>query len=374
MEIRDPIHGNIEINETVEKIIDTPEMQRLRYIKQLDMTYLVFPGAMHSRFEHSLGTMQVTKELVAKTYKEKGAEFSYVGLLHDIGHGPFSHLSEYFMKKYLGKNHEQIGEDRIRKSEIKDIISDSGLSFSRIMSYFKEAYDIDIVGGTLGSDRIDYLMRDSHYTGVAFGIIDYDRLKNRLMLSKGKVAVVHSGISAAESMLIARYFMYTNVYTHHAKMIANRMLQNAIGIAIERNVIDAEELSSMYDDQLISRLLNSKVKPVSGTVDRIMKRQLFKRAYYQTMKNEVNTKGLEDAIMKSGLEKTDFVVHQLSLGGAKDDIDVVDSEGVLMGKLSEMSPLVKTLGSVLADTKTLLVACDKKNVEKVGSIVKRFVK
>lgn len=374
MEIRDPIHGNIEINDTEERIIDTPEMQRLRYIKQLDMTYLVFPGAMHSRFEHSLGTMQVTKELVAKTYKEKGPEFSYVGLLHDIGHGPFSHLSEHFMKKYLGKTHERIGEDRIRNSEIKDIISDSGLSFSRIMSYFKEAYDIDIVGGTLGSDRIDYLMRDSHYTGVAFGIIDYDRLKNRMMLSKGKVAVIHGGISAAESMLIARYFMYTNVYTHHAKMIANKMLQNAIGIAIESDVLDAKELANMYDEQLIHRLLNSKVKSVSGLVDKIMKRRLFKRAYYKTINYEVDTKGLEDAISKAGLDSSDFVVHQVSLSGAKDDIDVVDSKGASMGKLSTVSPLVKTLGELLSDSKTLLIACDKKNKEKVEGIVKKFVR
>ena len=99
LEIRDPIHGNIDVNETELKIINTAPMQRLRYIKQLDMTYLVFPGANHSRFEHSLGTMQVTKELVKSMYGDKESELSYVGLLHDIGHGPFSHLSEHLIEK-----------------------------------------------------------------------------------------------------------------------------------------------------------------------------------------------------------------------------------------------------------------------------------
>src|ERR1035441_551033 len=115
MEIRDPIHGNIELGQTECAIIDTPEMQRLKYIRQLDLSYLVFPGANHTRFEHSLGTMQVSKILFSGTLGKSEPEFSYVGLLHDIGHGPFSHLSEPYLEKKLGKNHEQIGVDRIRK-------------------------------------------------------------------------------------------------------------------------------------------------------------------------------------------------------------------------------------------------------------------
>jgi uncharacterized protein len=372
LEIRDPIHGNIELNETVHKIINTPQMQRLRYIKQLDMTYLVFPGANNTRFEHSLGTMKVTKELVARIYGDKEEEWPYVGLLHDIGHGPFSHLSEPLIEKYLKKNHEQIGEERINNSEIKDMITDSGLSLSKITSYFKGA-DVDIVGGVLGSDRIDYLMRDSHYTGVAYGIIDYERLKSRLVLSKNRIAISEEGISAAESMLIARYFMHLNVYTHHTKTIANKMLLSAIAIALEQKVFDAKELSNMYDDQLISRLLNSKIKTVSELVDRIRERRLFKRAYYAKLDKEINIKELENVLSKAGFDSRDYVLRVIGLAGGRDDINVVDLTGKHIGKLTELSPLIKTLTGVLTDSKMLLVACDKKSTEKMGSVVRKFL-
>lgn len=373
MEIRDPIHGNIDINETELKIIDTPEMQRLRYVRQLDMTYLIFPGANHTRFEHSLGTMKVTKELVSAIYGKEDMELSCVGMLHDIGHGPFSHLSEHFMVKHLKKSHEQIGEERIRNSEIRDIISDSGMSFNRIMSYFKNADKIDVVGGAVGSDRIDYLMRDSHYTGVAYGIIDYDRLRSRLVLSRGRVGVLESGISGVESMLIARYFMHSNVYSHHAKVIANKMLQRAIAIAIESRALEAAELPVMYDDQLISRLRDSNIKTVVSLVERIMKRELFKRAFYGRMKKDIDVGEIENAIMKAGFGRSDFIVHELKLGGGRDDINVVGKDGKAMGALTELSPLIKTLSEVLMDSKRLLVACDKRNVERIGSIVKRAV-
>ena len=228
-------------------------MQRLRYIRQLDMTYLVFPGANHTRFEHSLGTMHVTKALLS-SIDEKEREMAYAGMLHDIGHGPFSHLSEEQIKLYLNKDHEKIGEEILRNSEIKDIISDSDLSFDKVMDYFTNPSKMDIVCGTLGSDRIDYLMRDSHYTGVAYGVIDYERLKKRIVMNKGRMAVLESGVSAAESLLLARYFMHLNVYMHHTKIIASQMFRRAIGLALDSNVMDANELSMMYDEQLIERI------------------------------------------------------------------------------------------------------------------------
>lgn len=373
MEIRDPIHGNIRLDQTEEKIVDTPEMQRLRYIRQLDTTYLIFPGANHSRFEHSLGTMQVTKELAKNIYDKEPKELAYVGLLHDIGHGPFSHLSESVIKKYLKKNHEQIGEEVIRQSGIKEIISDSGLSFDKIMSYFKESDKIDIVGGALGSDRIDYLMRDSHYTGVAYGIIDYDRIKSRLVLYRDKVAILESGISGAESMLIARYFMHKNVYWHHAKTISNKMLVRAIELAVENGIFDAERLSRMCDDELFQELANSKVEAVSELANRVKSRELFKRAYDQKISREVNTQKLEEEIVNSGLDISEFVVQIVSLGGGQDNLDVIGSNNEYLGKLTEFSPFVKTLTEVLTNSKRLLVACDKKNVEKLRAIVTKFV-
>jgi uncharacterized protein len=373
LEIRDPIHGNIGLNDVEAKLIDAREMQRLRYIKQLDMSYLIFPGANHTRFEHSLGTMQVTRDIVSSVYDDSGDEFACVGLVHDIGHGPFSHLSERIIEKYLKKGHEQIGEERIRNSEIKDIISNSSMSFDKIMDYFRDANKVDLVGGALGSDRLDYLLRDSHYTGVAYGIIDYERLRSRLVLHKGKVAVLESGISGAESMLIARYFMHLNVYSHHAKIIASKMLQRAINLALEQSVFDARELSDMYDDQLIGRMLGSKIDKVTEIVRRVTSRRLFKRAYYGKADSDINLEALEKEIISSGFNSDEFILHMVKLGGSTDDIEIVDSDGNYMGKLTELSPLIRTLSGVLTDSRRLIVACDKRNVEKIGTVVKRFL-
>jgi len=372
LEIRDPIHGNIDLDETVAKIIDTPQMQRLRYIRQLDMTYLVFPGANHTRFEHSLGTMQVTRALLS-SINEKEEEMPYAGMLHDIGHGPFSHLSEDLIKLHLKKDHEKIGEEVVRNSEIKDIISDSGLSFDKVMDYFTNPSKMDIVCGALGSDRIDYLMRDSHYTGVAYGVIDYERLKKRLVMHNGRVAVLESGISAAESMLLARYFMHLNVYMHHTRIIALGMLQRAIGLALDSGIIDAQELSMMHDEQLIGRLLGSGSEHVSEMTKRVIGRKLFKRAVYKRVNTVIDTNELEKGIVEAGFDKNDFVVKIVNLAGGSDDIDVVDLDGNLTGKLTELSPLIKALSGVLTNSGRLIVACDKKNAERVREAVNRIV-
>lgn len=372
LEIRDPIHGNIDINDTEFKIIDTQEFQRLRYLKQLGLTYLVFPGANHSRYEHSLGVMQATKDL-EKTTRMNKPELSYVGLLHDIGHGPFSHLSEVFIKKYLKKDHEKIGEDRIKNSEIRDIISASSLSFDKILRYFRESENIDIVGGAVGSDRLDYLMRDAYYTGVAYGLIDYDRLKSRLVLHDNKIALLESGIPAVESMLIARYFMHSNVYRHHTTIIAVMMLQGIIGTAIEAKEFTPKELIEMHDEQLMGRLENCKSEEVSTIANRIRNRRLFKRAYYEKISSDVDGKEIEDALTGAGFSSSEFGVEVIKISGSSDDLIVVDSEDNVVGKLAEVSPFIKTLNGVLSSTTRLLVACDKKNKEKVESIVKKFV-
>ena len=367
MEIRDPIHGNIEINETVDRIIDTPEMQRLRYLKQLDMSYLVFPGANHTRFEHSLGTMQVTRELLSNLYGREN-EYMYAGLLHDIGHGPLSHLSEGIIGRLMKKDHEQLGEERIRSSEIKDIISDAGLSFSRVMSYFKARSGADIVSGTLGSDRIDYLMRDSHYTGVAYGVIDYERIKGSITMHKGKVALMERGVAGAESMLIARYFMHSNVYTHHAKLIASKMLQYSASAAIENGDFGVEEFAQMDDGQFLSRVIASKRPSACRIASRVMERNLFKRAFYGSA-DISGVEEIENAVMKLGLKRDEFIAHVVRLGGVSDDIMVVGKDGDELGRLSKLSPFIGTLSGVLKGSNRLVVACDGKNIGKVRAAV-----
>lgn len=372
-EIRDPIHGNIDLDENETRIVNTPEMQRLRHIRQLDMAYLIFPGANHTRFEHSLGTMHITRELERNIFGGTMREFVYVGLLHDIGHGPFSHLSEKATRKYLKTNHEKMGEGILRGSEIRDIINDSGLSFDRVLSYFRESDKIDLVGGALGSDRIDYLMRDSHYTGVAYGIIDYERIKGRLAVFGDRIAVTEQGIAGAESMLIARYFMHSNVYQHHAKIIAASMLQNALDFLLEAGELDPKEMAGMYDEQLLNNMLHSGVAHTVEIARRINERRLFKRAFYENVEKDVDVEGLALALEKAGVGRNEFIINMGSIAGGMDDIDVIDSDGNSVGRLADLSPLISTLKNILASSRKLLVACDRKDVDRVNAIVRKFV-
>ena len=126
--IRDPVFGNIELSEVEARILETKEMQRLRRIKQLGNAYLVYPGATHNRFQHSLGTMEATKRLSRQLFGSEMEALSLVGMLHDIGHAPLSHTLDSQYEQHLGKGHEQLGLDLIFGSEIWDIISGSSIS------------------------------------------------------------------------------------------------------------------------------------------------------------------------------------------------------------------------------------------------------
>ena len=136
MRFRDSIFKDIEISEVENKIIEDPNFQRLRYIRQGGFAFLVYQSANGTRFEHSVGTMKITKDISSNIFGEVNEELAITGLLHDIGHPPFSHQSEPISKKYLKKSHEDLGYDIIKNSSISDIISNSTLSLNKILEYF----------------------------------------------------------------------------------------------------------------------------------------------------------------------------------------------------------------------------------------------
>ncbi|HVC57924.1 MAG TPA: HD domain-containing protein [Candidatus Acidoferrales bacterium] len=372
MYIRDPIHTSIDFDEFQERVLNTKEMQRLRQIKQMGFCNLVYPGANNTRFEHCVGVMHVARELEARVYDEPRPEVAYIGLLHDIGHGPFSHQSEPVIKKYLHKSHEQMGEDMVRNSEIKDILNEAGLDLDFILGYFKDEMHCEIVGGALGADRVDYLMRDSLYTGVAYGIIDYTRIKSKMASYNGRPAIYEQGVSGAESLLIARYFMIKNVYMHHVELIAEGMFQNALIEAIDGGKLDPLQVHGLTDSALLENLKG--LEGANGSVHRILGRRLFKRASYELVGPELKREEVVSALEGLGLGTNDYVVYLGELRGSMSDIAVVEKNGELVGNLSEISPLIKTLNNTLASERRLLVACDEKNREKVSAAMDRLVK
>lgn len=272
--IRDSIHGDLHLTDFELKIIDTVEMQRLRRIKQLGFTNLVYPGANHTRFEHSIGTLFLANKL--GTRLELDTEIIELlrvcGLLHDIGHSPFSHVSERALKH----KHETVTKEIIKNSSITDIINekfDPKLITSIIDGKTKYG---KIISGDLDVDRMDYLARDSYYTGVAYGVIDTERLIYSLTYSEDNLVLSTKGVQAAESTLLARYFMYPTVYQHHTTRIVNSMFRVSLARLIEDKIITEKELQYMDDGDLINITRNTKGLP-QKTMKNLDTRRLYKK-------------------------------------------------------------------------------------------------
>jgi len=183
--IKDPVHGYVEVDDPLLPLLDSPVMQRLRAVRQLGFSYLVYPGANHTRFEHSLGTMHLAG-LMARQLRLPADEALLVktaGLLHDIGHGPFSHAIEPFMEEYTGRGHHQIREVLVGTGTW-DLISEAGIDPGAVCALIEGDHPLGgIIHGDLDVDRMDYLLRDAHYTGVPYGTVDAHRLIHSVMLA-----------------------------------------------------------------------------------------------------------------------------------------------------------------------------------------------
>lgn len=246
--LRDPIHGFIGVDATERAVVDSAAFQRLRGVRQLALANLVYHGAEHSRFGHALGVMELAGTVWDTLVEKHGTAprgplgdgpegvarnrqlLRLAALLHDVGHPPFSHASEHLFP--AGKSHEDVGRDLVRRPPLRDAIEGGpearalGIAAADVAAVMGGRGPTpllsDIVSGDLDVDRMDYLLRDSHYTGVAYGRYDVARLVHCLTLGEGPdgrpvLALEEGGLHAAEGMLLARYFMFTQVYFHRVK-------------------------------------------------------------------------------------------------------------------------------------------------------------
>jgi len=279
-QIKDPVHGYIEVPTPLVPLLDTEAVQRLRYIKQLGFVYLVYPGANHTRFEHSLGTMHLASLLARQLdlSKDDTLLVCTAALLHDIGHGPFSHASEKLRAEYGPFSHDEIGPFLITP-EISDILEENGTDPKEIAGIVAGNHRLaEIIHGDLDVDRMDYLLRDAHYTGVPYGNLDAGRLIQSLVFTGDGLAIKESGIAAAESLLIARTLMGPSVYYHHVGRITEEMFL----LAGRSHFADSTPDSFMrMDDVTGTTLLMNSPSPVSKEMmHRIWRRDLYKRAVY----------------------------------------------------------------------------------------------
>lgn len=270
-EITDPIHKHIRFTEVERDIMDNQIFQRLRRIRQLAGAHLIYPSAQHSRFEHSLGTMHIAgyagETLLSKGYlesEEQIQELRVAALLHDIGHGPFSHLFEEVLNERSRRNHEDIGREIILKSEINDIISRHGYNPSTISGLScgqsKTRFLNEIIAGSLSADIMDYLPRDGMFTGAEYGNIDYHRLVSSFqVVSKDHLALDRSALYSFESMLISRYEMFKAVYFHKTVRSAEVMLLHSMLLADEQlnlTKISLRNFSELTDENVLERIIS----------------------------------------------------------------------------------------------------------------------
>jgi HD superfamily phosphohydrolase len=227
--INDPVYGFITIpSDLVYDLIQHPYVQRLRYIKQLGMTHLVYPGALHTRFHHALGAMHLMG-LALETIKSKGQAISYEEeeaviiaiLLHDIGHGPFSHALEHTIVD--GVSHEHIST-LLMDNLNHEFDGKLGLALDIFNNRYHKKFLYQLVSGQLDLDRMDYLNRDSFFTGVSEGVISFDRIIKMLDVADDQLVVEEKGIYSIEKFLIARRLMYWQVYLHKTVIAAEQML------------------------------------------------------------------------------------------------------------------------------------------------------
>lgn len=271
--IRDSVYGDISINKLETEVMDHPQFQRLRRIKQLGLINLIFPGANHSRFEHSVGTMYLASKLANELYLDQD-DVDLVrmsALLHDIGHGPFSHVSE----GVLSFPHEELSKYVIKHTSIRDLLEEK-FDVNKIIEIISgKGHFGPIVSGELDVDRMDYLMRDSHYTGVAYGVIDYERIISNFKLDK-TLSLDIKGVQAAEGALVSRYFMYPSVYQHHTTRIVNSMFRRSLKKLIDNKILKETDIYKLDDAELIGICRNSDGF-VKDIINRLDNRNLVKR-------------------------------------------------------------------------------------------------
>lgn len=352
MMIKDSIHGFIETSAEEEKIIDTPEFQRLRRIRQLALAHLVYPGANHTRFEHSLGTMHIAGKIAERLGLDV-RKARLLGLLHDIGHVAFSHESERILSKYLG-THERIGKRIIEKSAIGDVVFSN---YSK--KEFFLGHEMEIIEHDLGADRLDYLNRDSYYTGVAYGVTDAERIVSTLAFDKG-LYLERGGLEAAESTLIARFMMFFTVYFHKTVRIASAMLQKAIEQGIRSGAVRPENFVYGWDDRMLFELSKK-----NEFAKRILERKLYKLAYELPFSKE-------NARLVRGIESENIIID-LPYSVYKLRGFDVETNGKKK-KIDECSVLVKDLKEAEKSKLKIFVICEESRRKKTAVELEKILK
>ena len=428
--IRDSVHGSVRVDAPYLPLIESNEVQRLCGVHQLGLANLVYPGANHTRLEHSLGAFAVAGRMCAALKLDDDEErlVRCAALLHDIGHLPYSHTFEMVLHEQFGIDHVEIskklilGEDRVisddesaalggplravdalegqglRPQEVAALLSGSEpqpreqltLEGSEGQAHFNgRRYLGQMVSGPVDVDQLDYLMRDAHYTGVAYGVIDLDRLLDTVGIFNGDMVVDKGGASAVEGILVARALMFSTVYFHKTVRIAELMLAKAVE---QLGAGHIQEVFKMTDSSLLSHLV-AQGGYSQEIAARIKYRRLFKKAFavandavendqwslIEEMGSFKRRRRLEEEIAsKAGIDPGRVVIdipsHEVPISEPRMtlvDIRICDGQRVRL--LPRISTIAQSLQARRVYEWAVMVACPQEDSDRVARAAKKIL-
>jgi HD superfamily phosphohydrolase len=408
-EIKDPVHGYVYITEEEKEVTDSFPVQRLHRLRQLAGAEYVYPGANHTRFEHSVGVMYLASRVVensniSQRISEDEAEMVRVAaLLHDVGHGPFSHVFEHLLTKELGKTHEDMTHWIIANSELKDILNKAGYSPDNIgklaigrLHRSKKAFLDQIIRSAVDVDKLDFVVRDTYHTGAEYGYVDVFRLIHALDVLDESLAVDLGALSALESLIIARIESFKSIYFHRVGRAAQIMLAMALEKANpELGLIHfktPEEYLAM-DDYTAWAMLK-KCKESSEIIKNLERRRMLKCVYERTFyekdsvisnifSQEAHRKQIQTDIAKTAEVETEAVIidvptvpsvpyhHSVLMDPMEIPTFYKTREGdKIPQRLSEISKIFEVLKGFI---NIMRVYTDEENREKVSSAASKIL-
>ncbi|MBN2066243.1 MAG: HD domain-containing protein [Candidatus Thermoplasmatota archaeon] len=410
--IRDSIHGDIKLEGVFLDLLETPEIQRLYNIKQLGLAHLVFPGAHHTRLEHSLGAYHTASQAVR--HLNVGSEDEEVvrcaALLHDIGHGPFSHTLESILRTLLDADHVDLTEKllldtyQIADTKEKNIIASPSVSevleqhqvnTTEVANVIrgragKKPFRAQLLNSAIDVDQLDYLIRDAYYTGVAYGMIDIERFLQTLLISQNNhLAIKRKGVGVVENILMARALMYSSVYFHKTVRIAELMLSKSLELVSD---LDPFQFFKMTDAELMNALNN--MGPFQQEIAiRLKYRKLFKQAYWisasQLDKDRLElVKALEDNNLRRAKEQEienqfnipeghiiiDVPYRELHLAEPRiSQTDIMIDDKNQLKSLDEFTPTAEAIRARMIPDWSIMIVTNEKFRENVSKNAERIL-
>ncbi|WP_338742550.1 HD domain-containing protein [Haloplanus salilacus] len=378
--IKDSVHDHIEVTGVAEALLDTPAVQRLRRVRQLGTVSLVYPSANHTRFEHSLGVYHLANEaldhlgVAGRTAERVRA----AALLHDVGHPPFSHNVERLLYRHTGKLHDDV-DDLLASGRVGAVLRDHDLDPAAVAELVAGGGRYgQLVSGELDVDRMDYLVRDAHHTGVPYGTIDHGRLVRELTFVDGELVLREGNVQTAESLLLARALMNPTVYQHHVARIGKAMLRRATERLLDAGGYDAETVRRWDDADLLATL--RRTDATAGLADRLSTRDLYKRAVWAELPDVPESLRTADRERVRDLEHEVAVAADLDPGSVVVDVppppEIRESSSrvVVNGeirRLDRQSPLVSALRVAGRNQWRLGVYAPPTAVDRVGRTAAR---